>query len=262
MKVINFESCDRTLKWEFAYWGGTLNRWYNEGLTKTKGSFREYSYGDCVLGPGCLGNNSLNYNIKFWTRDLDVHRYFNFDEGITQLSYFYWIYPHFEKKIIFEDNNYIELIDCDGIRKKILKDMAKKGVEKHVFGMYLGKNRYYLLTLKDEKFVEEMVEEEKPKAWKNLDVTVLHYAIFDRIMGIANQTGEKVTYTNKDEEAVKLVDEKGSQVAFFLNPTKIEDVTAIASKLEKMPQKSTFFFPKLLSGLALNKIVHGEKIKL
>ncbi len=148
------------------------------------------------------------------------------------------------------------------IRRKLLRDMEKKGIEKHVFGMYLGQNRYYLLTLKDENFVEEMVEEEKPKAWKNLDVTVLHYSIFDRIMGIAEQTADKVTYTNEDEEAVKLVDEKGYQVAFFMNPTKIEEVTSIASKLEKMPHKSTFFYPKLLSGLVLNKIVHGEKIKL
>jgi uroporphyrinogen decarboxylase len=122
LKIINFESCDRTLKWEFAYWGGTLNRWYKEGLTRTKGSYREYSYGDCVLGPGCLGNNSLNYNINFWTRDLDVHRYFGFDECITQLPYFYWLYPYFKRKIIYEDDNYIELIDCDGIRKKILRD--------------------------------------------------------------------------------------------------------------------------------------------
>ena len=59
-----------------------------------------------------------------------------------------------------------------------------------------------------------------------------------------------------------MVDEKGCLVAFLLNPTKIEEIIAIASKLEKMPQKSTYFYPKLLSGLVLNKITHGEKIKL
>jgi uncharacterized protein (DUF1015 family) len=148
------------------------------------------------------------------------------------------------------------------VLKKLMRDLAKKGLEKHVFGMYLGENRYYLLTLKDEKTVEEMVEEEKPKAWKNLGVTVLHYAVFDRILGIASQTEDKVIYVKDEEEAVKLVDEGKCQVAFFLNPTRIEEITSIASKLEKMPHKSTYFYPKLLSGLVINRIVHGEKVKL
>ena len=148
------------------------------------------------------------------------------------------------------------------VRKKLMRDLEKKGLEKHVFGMYLGENRYYLLSLKDEKIIEEMVEEEKPRAWKKLDVNIIHYAVFDRILGIAQETEDKVIYVKDEEEAIKLVDEKKCQVAFFLNPTKVEEITSIASKLEKMPHKSTYFYPKLLSGLVLNKIVHGEKIKL
>ena len=148
------------------------------------------------------------------------------------------------------------------IRKKLLKDLFKRGLEKHAFGLYLGGNDYYLLTLKDEKMIEEMVEEEKPKAWKKLDVTILHYTIFDRILGIAQETEDKVTYTKDAEEAFALVESKKAQIAFLLNPTKIEEIISIASKLGKMPHKSTYFYPKLLSGLALFKIVHGEKIKL
>ncbi|MEA3493909.1 MAG: DUF1015 domain-containing protein [Candidatus Margulisiibacteriota bacterium] len=148
------------------------------------------------------------------------------------------------------------------VQKKLLKDLTKKGLDQHAYGMYLGNNKYYLLTLKDEYVVEEMVEEEKPKAWKNLDVTVLHYAVFDRILGIANETEDKVSYVKALEEAIDRVDNHDYQVAFLLNPTKLEEITSIASKLEKMPHKSTYFYPKLLSGLVINKIVHGEKIKL
>ncbi|MFH1347715.1 MAG: DUF1015 domain-containing protein, partial [Candidatus Margulisiibacteriota bacterium] len=121
------------------------------------------------------------------------------------------------------------------VRKKLMRDLAKKGLEKHAFGMYLGENRYYLLTLKDEKIVEDMVEEEKPKAWKRLDTTILHYTVFETILNIAQETEDKLVYVKDDEEAIKMVDEKGCQVAFLLNPTKIEEVIAIASKLEKMP---------------------------
>ncbi|MFC1511230.1 DUF1015 family protein, partial [Candidatus Margulisiibacteriota bacterium] len=148
------------------------------------------------------------------------------------------------------------------IRRKLLRDMAKQGLEKHVFGLYTGKHRYYLLTLKDEKVIEEMMEEDKPKAWKQLDTNILRYAVFDRILGIADKIESKVMYVKDDEEAVRRVDEEGAQAAFLLNATKIEEITTIASKLEKMPQKSTYFYPKLLSGLVLNKIVHGDKIKL
>ncbi|MDI6731511.1 MAG: DUF1015 domain-containing protein [Candidatus Margulisbacteria bacterium] len=146
--------------------------------------------------------------------------------------------------------------------RKLLRDMQKKGQAAHVFGLYMGEHKYYLLTLKDENSIEEMITEDKSKTWKKLDATIVHYAIFDRILGIANQTAEKVVYTHNAEEAVKMVNEKGFQAAILLNPTKISEIVAIASKLEKMPHKSTFFYPKLLSGLVVNKIVHGEKIKL
>ncbi|OGC24078.1 hypothetical protein A2291_02220 [candidate division WOR-1 bacterium RIFOXYB2_FULL_42_35] len=151
------------------------------------------------------------------------------------------------------------------VRKKLAKDLEKAGQTKHAFGLYLGNNHYYLITLKDEKTVDEMVEEEKPKAWKRLDTTILHYVVFDRILGIARQIPDKVSYTKSaksEDQVFEMVDKQGYQIAFLLNPTKIEEIVAIASKLEKMPQKSTFFYPKLLSGLVLNKIVHGEKIGL
>jgi uncharacterized protein (DUF1015 family) len=148
------------------------------------------------------------------------------------------------------------------VRRKLMKDLEKSGLEKHAFGMYLGSNHFYLLTLKGDNIIDEMVEEEKPKAWKRLDTTILHYAVFESILGIANETEEKLIYVKDDEEAIKLVDEGKCQVAFLLNATKVEEITSIASKLVKMPQKSTFFYPKLLSGLVVNKIEHGEKIKL
>ena len=145
------------------------------------------------------------------------------------------------------------------VLKKLLRDMGKK---EHSFGLYLGNNRYALLNLKDEKAVDALVAEDKPKAWKHLDVTVLRSTVLDTILNISRESGDdKITYTNNAEEAVQLVDKKGCQLAFFLSPTKIEEITSIASKLEKMPHKSTFFYPKLLSGLVLNKIVHGEKIE-
>lgn len=145
-------------------------------------------------------------------------------------------------------------------RKKLEKDMAK-AAGRHAFGLYLGNYKYCLLTLRDEKLVDEMVAEEKPKAWKHLDVTILHYTVFDRLLNMANETEDKVAYFKSAEEAIRAVDEQGALMAFLLNPTKVEEIIAVASELEKMPHKSTYFYPKLLSGLVLYRFEHGEKVK-
>ena len=115
--------------------------------------------------------------------------------------------------------------------------------------------------MRDEGSVDELVAEEKPKAWKNLDATILHYTIFDRLLNIANETEDRVTYTQNDEEVVRWVDEKKANFAVLMNPTRIEEIIAVASELEKMPHKSTYFFPKLLSGLVINRFEHNDKIK-
>jgi uncharacterized protein (DUF1015 family) len=149
---------------------------------------------------------------------------------------------------------------ADQVGKKLGKEMQRLAGQ-HAFGLYLGNYRYYLLTLRDEKLVDEMVAEEKPKAWKHLDVTILHYAVFDRLLNMASETEDKVTYFKSEAEAIKAVDEKGALMAFLLNPTRIEEIIAVAGELEKMPHKSTYFYPKLLSGLVLNKFISGEKVK-
>jgi uncharacterized protein (DUF1015 family) len=148
------------------------------------------------------------------------------------------------------------------VLNKLMKDLEKAGLTRHAFGLYLGDYRYLLLTLKDENMMDEMIAEEKPKAWKHLDVNILHFIVFGRILNIAHETEDKVIYTKSMDEAVQLVDEKDNLMAFLMNPTKIEEVVAISSKLEKLPHKSTYFWPKLLSGLVLHKFDFGEKVKL
>ncbi len=63
-----------------------------------------------------------------------------------------------------------------------------------------------------------------------------------------------VTYTPRREDAVATVDRGDAEAAFLLRPTRIEDVWAVARRGETMPQKSTYFFPKLTSGLLFNPL--------
>ena len=148
------------------------------------------------------------------------------------------------------------------VRKRLMKELEKIGQTKHAFGLYLGHHRYFLLTLRDENVMDDLVTDDRPKAWKRLDVTILQYVVIDRLLNISQETEDKIIYTKSDEEAIKLVDEKGCNMAFLLNATKIDEIVSISSKLDKLPHKSTYFYPKLLSGLVMHKFDHAEKVKL
>lgn len=119
---------------------------------------------------------------------------------------------------------------------------------KTAFGMALEGGRGYILTAKDPKALAQMVPGEHSDALKSLDVSVLHSVILEQLMGL--QGLEAITYTRDPHEATKLVDE-GAAVGFLMNPPTVEDMRTIALGGEKMPQKSTYYYPKILSGLVI-----------
>lgn len=124
-------------------------------------------------------------------------------------------------------------------------------IDKHVFGMYHRK-KYYLLTLKDEGVLDEIVDPTKPIEWKRLDVTILSSLILESCLGIGS-SDENVGYTKDRSQARALVDSGRFELAFFLNPVSPEQVKLIAFAHQLMPPKSTYFYPKLLTGLVMNK---------
>ena len=139
------------------------------------------------------------------------------------------------------------------VRRRWLRDLrdAEPGV--HKFGASIaGLNRYFLITLKDAEAYEEMVEIPSSSAWKTLDVNILNALILNRIIGITEEelaAGINVEYTKDAEEALAAVRSGRMQVALILNSTRLEDIFTIAENRERMPRKSTHFYPKPLSGL-------------
>ena len=81
-----------------------------------------------------------------------------------------------------------------------------------------------------------------------LDVTILHRLIFERLLGLVGN--DFFTYTRDPDEAIAAAEHE-SAAAFLMNAPSVEDMREIALGGEKMPQKSTYYFPKLLSGLVL-----------
>ncbi len=122
----------------------------------------------------------------------------------------------------------------------------------HAFGMYLGRGRFYLLRLKKMSAVDEVIKN-KPKAWKELDVTILHLFIFQHVLDIRDDD-DNVEFVKSPRRAARFVDDGKFRVAFFLNPTKVAEVKRIALLGEKMPRKATYFYPKPASGIVINKL--------
>ncbi|HZD60984.1 MAG TPA: DUF1015 domain-containing protein [Anaerolineae bacterium] len=137
---------------------------------------------------------------------------------------------------------------------KIMSGLAQNA-DLHSLGIYLGNTTFYLLRVKDENSIEELLNSDNSRAWKLLDVTILHHVIINRILGFGGTNVENsIKFTIDEQEAVRLIMEGTYQMAFFLNPTKVGAISEIASAGEVMPQKSTYFYPKLLSGLVFNKL--------
>jgi uncharacterized protein (DUF1015 family) len=83
---------------------------------------------------------------------------------------------------------------------------------------------------------------------KRLDVSILHGFIFANLLGLAGH--DFFGYTRDEKEALDAV-EHGSPAAFLMNPPTVQDMRTVASAGDFMPQKSTYYYPKLLSGLVI-----------
>ncbi|MDD5129930.1 MAG: DUF1015 domain-containing protein [Candidatus Omnitrophica bacterium] len=147
-----------------------------------------------------------------------------------------------------------EYFDIDQLkdRGRFFFLMEKAGCTEHMLGMYKDK-KYFLLRLKNVKMLDKLISD-KPKEYRSLDVAILNYLVLRNILklDLDNLTGIK--YSPDPVELMKEVDDDHLSIAFFLNPVKIQQIINIAMSGNKMPPKSTYFYPKVLSGLVVNKL--------
>jgi uncharacterized protein (DUF1015 family) len=145
-------------------------------------------------------------------------------------------------------------------RRKMLADMrAQLKKNKNAFGIYAATGAFYMAVLRDGKAMGP-VAPDKSRAWRALDVAVLHKLILEKYLGIDEDRLTKesnVEYVKDTESAIDdsiaRVDSGEKQAAFLMNPPKLEQIQAVADQGEKMPQKSTYFYPKVFTGLTINK---------
>jgi len=128
------------------------------------------------------------------------------------------------------------------------------------FGLYDG--TYAVLTLRDPAMLEQLLPDRAP-VWRLLDVSVLHELFIERVLGIdkaAVERKENIEYLRDPQMGYDAVDWGEAQFLLVMNPTRMEQVRACTEAGEKMPQKSTDFFPKVISGLVALPVGPEERL--
>lgn len=134
-------------------------------------------------------------------------------------------------------------------REALEDGLAQASPEQPRFGFYDG--GYTLLTLKTLAVMADLVPDRAP-SWRALDVAVLHELILEHVMGLSKESvarKENLDYLRDPDAGYARVDQGEANFLFLLNGTRMEHVRACTEAGEKMPQKSTDFYPKVLSGL-------------
>jgi uncharacterized protein (DUF1015 family) len=117
-----------------------------------------------------------------------------------------------------------------------------------------GPSRLRLLRPRDPGALRASLPPGTPPAWRALDVALLQYAVLERLLGIDAARlarGDALEYTEDAAEALGAVASGRAPLAFLLNATPVEQILAVADAGERMPQKSTFFYPKPATGLVM-----------
>ena len=135
--------------------------------------------------------------------------------------------------------------------------ILKSNASKHCIGVSMkDRPELHLLILKHD-VMENMFGDELPEVLRNIDVTVLARLIFMEVLGFdqARLDNEQlIAYSSIAEEAVNAVSAGKHDIAFILNPTRIEQVRDIANAGLIMPSKATYFFPKVITGQVMNML--------
>jgi len=140
-----------------------------------------------------------------------------------------------------------------------------------VFGLYhAGEDRCFMLSLKPGVLEQGHALNGQPEVLKQLDVVVLSELLISTYLGLDHQQCVRkklISYFSDSAEALdvtvkkSVADEHITPLLFLMNPTRVQQVTDVADSGEIMPHKSTYFYPKIMTGLLINKLVAAEKIQ-
>lgn len=199
----------------------------------------------------------INYVMSYFT-NLDDENLLVFP---THRIITKWIEPYvlLEKVKKYFD---IEEFEFDGqnkneIKTKFLQAIEEANQNQISMGLYMKNvNKFYLLKLSED--VSAILDEyQVPDVLKKLDLTVLHKVLITKEFGYSEEeqmAQDGIKYIKQESEAFDLVDLGKAEASFIMAYPKIKDIKEISEAGYRMPQKSTYFYPKLLSGIVINRL--------
>lgn len=218
-----------------------------------------------VQSEGFSGKELFNYVLMYFANMEDqgmlifpTHRVvhgleaFRLEPFLTELGVYFEVEAHT-----------VDPDDADS-RRQARDILRNKGENKPAIGLFAGGRTLYVLTLKDAASMDAFFDEKTSKALRTLDVSILHRLVLEKMLHITSEAQEQQThlgYVKTFDEPFSMVQSGQCQMAFLMNSTRMVQVRDVANAGEKMPQKSTYFYPKLLSGLVINPIVCGETVE-
>lgn len=143
------------------------------------------------------------------------------------------------------------------VKTKFLQAIEDANQKQISMGLYMKNvNKFYLLKLHEN--VSAILDEfEVPDVLKKLDLTVLHKVLITKEFGYTQEeqmAQDGIKYIKQESEAFDLVDLGKAEASFIMAYPKINDIKEISEAGFRMPQKSTYFYPKLLSGIVINPL--------
>jgi len=213
-------------------------------------------------GPG-TGNEAFNFILTYFANIdddnvviLPTHRLVR---GFTHK-------PFLELEEALQTYFYVEQHPKTPEGKTSFLKALKNGAKKHrlVGASFKRDPRYLILRLKNKRIMQRLAKDLSAPL-RELDVSTLHLLILEHILGMTPEeqvSGATIRYSQDEEAVLQALEKEDFQAAFILASTKKEEIQAIVASGEKMPQKSTYFYPKLSSGLIVNTIDVDEQIPL
>jgi uncharacterized protein (DUF1015 family) len=139
----------------------------------------------------------------------------------------------------------------------LMQQLASSGRSAPSIGLYgLGDPTLFaVLELRGRKAPPGSLPAERSEAWRSLDVSLLHALLVDSLVAETGRPREQVLSYERDPLlAIKAVRDGAASCAFFLNPTPVSSVLAVADAHDRMPEKSTYFYPKPPAGLVMRDL--------
>lgn len=217
------------------------------------------AYRDCMREQNPDWNEDSNFNfVMSYFANLD-------DENLKVFPTHRIITRDINAKVLLNDiRKYFDITEYSfdrankiSARENFVKELELKSNDNIVFGAYFKNvDKYYAISLREKDAVNTILEtKDIPPVLRKLDLTVLHKIIVSDMLCFSDEDQMKqngIAYIKKEEEAFEAVENDAAEVVFIMTSPKIQDIKDISREGYRMPQKSTYFYPKLLSGLVIS----------